>query len=78
MELWDGYFKDGTKANVTLIRDNNIPKGLFHLVCEVLVRHADGTFLLMQRDMSKKNLSRVFRIDCRGFCSQRRGQNYLR
>ena len=46
MELWDGYFKDGTKANVTLIRDNNIPKGIFHLVCEVLVRHADGTSAL--------------------------------
>ena len=60
MELWDGYFKDGTKANVTLIRGNAIPKGIFHLVCEVLVRHADGTFLLMQRAMSKKTYPGYF------------------
>lgn len=54
MELWDGYFKDGSKANITLIRGNPIPKGLFHLVSEVLVRHVDGTYLLMQRDNGKK------------------------
>lgn len=53
MELWDGYFKDGSKANITLIRGNPIPKGLFHLVSEVLVRHVDGTYLLMQRDNGK-------------------------
>lgn len=53
MELWDGYFKDGSKANITLIRGNPIPKGLFHLVSEVLVRHVDGTYLLMRRDNGK-------------------------
>ncbi len=53
MELWDAYFKDGSKANITLIRGNPIPKGLFHLVSEVLVRHVDGTYLLMQRDNGK-------------------------
>lgn len=53
MELWDGYFKDGSKANITLIRGYRIPKGLYHLVSEVLVRHADGSYLLMKRDASK-------------------------
>lgn len=55
MEIWDGYYKDGTLANVDLIRDNTIPDGLFHLVCEVLVRHIDGDYLLMQRDFTKPN-----------------------
>ncbi len=54
MELWDGYFKDGSKADITLIRGNPIPKGIYHMASEVLVRHTDGDFLIMQRDPSKK------------------------
>ncbi len=54
MEVWDAYdssFKlvDG----VYLIRDEVIPEGLYHLVCQVLVQHVDGTYLLMQRDKDK-------------------------
>lgn len=55
MEIWDGYFRDGTLANVDLIRGEKLPKGIYHLVCEVLVRHIDGDYLLMQRDSSKSN-----------------------
>ena len=53
MEIWDGYYKDGTLANIDLIRGETISKGLYHLVCEVLVRHTDGDYLLMQRDLNK-------------------------
>ncbi len=53
MEIWDGYYKDGTLANVDLVRGKPIPDGLYHLVCEVLVRHTDGDYLLMQRDLKK-------------------------
>lgn len=53
MEIWDGYFRDGTLAGKDLIRGENIPDGLYHLACEVLVRHEDGDYLLMQRDLSK-------------------------
>lgn len=53
MELWDAYLEDGTKAGKDLIRGEEIPEGLFHIVCEVLVRHVDGDFLLMQRDLGK-------------------------
>lgn len=53
MEIWDGYYKDGTPANVDLIRGEPVPDGLYHLVCEVLVRHIDGDYLLMQRDLNK-------------------------
>lgn len=54
MELWDAYDKDFNKIkNGTLIRGERIPKGLFHLVCDILVKHTDGTYLLMQRDKRK-------------------------
>lgn len=54
MEIWDAYFQDGAFAGCTLVRGEAIPEGLYHLVCEILVRHADGDYLLMQRDWSKK------------------------
>ena len=54
MELWDAYDKDFRKVpNVTLIRGDAIPKGLYHLVCDIIVRHTDGSYLLMQRDRRK-------------------------
>lgn len=55
MEIWDGFYRDGTLANIDLIRDKPIPEGLYHLVCDVLVRHRDGDYLLMQRDYAKPN-----------------------
>ena len=55
MEIWDGYYRDGSLANVDLIRDEPIPEGLYHLVCDVLVRHRDGDYLLMLRDPAKPN-----------------------
>lgn len=53
MEIWDGYQEDGTLAGVDLIRGERIPQGLYHLVCDVLVRHRDGDYLLMLRDYNK-------------------------
>ena len=55
VEIWDGYFRDGTRANIDLIRGNVLPDGIYHLVCEVLVQHMDGDYLLMRRDLSKPN-----------------------
>ena len=55
MEIWDGYLIDGTLANHDLVRGEPIPKGLYHLVSEILVRHADGDYLLMRRDIQKPN-----------------------
>ncbi len=54
-EIWDGYREDGTQAGMDLIRGEPIPADLRHLVAEILVRHADGDYLLMQRDPQKKN-----------------------
>lgn len=53
MEIWDGLNKDGSPAGVDLIRGHRVPDGLYHMVCEVLVQHVDGDFLLMQRDWGK-------------------------
>lgn len=55
MEVWDGYFRDGTRANIDLVRGTVLPDGLYHMVCEVLVQHKDGDYLLMRRDLSKPN-----------------------
>jgi 8-oxo-dGTP pyrophosphatase MutT (NUDIX family) len=53
MEIWDGYYRDGTNANFEIVRGKPIPDGIYHIVCDVLVRHIDGDYLLMQRDYSK-------------------------
>ena len=54
MELWDAYNSNYEKIEgMTLVRDEEIPQGVYHLVCEILVRHVDGTYLLMKRDPTK-------------------------
>lgn len=54
MELWDAYNSSLDKiGNVTLVRGESIPKDTFHLVCDILVKHTGGTFLLMKRDPKK-------------------------
>lgn len=66
MEIWDAYYQDGTLANIDLIRGEPIPNGLYHLVCEVIVRHLDGDYLLMQRDWSKPNYGGYFEATAGG------------
>ena len=54
MELWDAYDSKLNKINgVTLVREEPVPEGYFHLCSEIIVRHTDGTYLIMQRDMKK-------------------------
>ena len=54
MELWDAYDGEFHKiAGKTLVRGEAVPEGMYHLVCEVALRHRDGTYLLMQRDPRK-------------------------
>ena len=55
MEMWDAYLQDGTKAGMDLVRGEPVPEGLYHLVSEVLVRHEEGDYLLMQRSFDKPN-----------------------
>ena len=53
MEIWDGYLSDGSLAGVDLVRGEPIPDGIYFLAVEILVRHTDGDYLLMQRDYNK-------------------------
>lgn len=56
MELWDAYDADFNKIEgITLVRGEELtfPDDIFHLVCDIIVRHEDGTYLLMQRDIRK-------------------------
>ena len=54
MELWDAYDQELNKIKgMTLIRGQHIPEGVLHLVCDIIVKHTDGTYLLMQRDGRK-------------------------
>ena len=53
MELWDAYDRELNKLGVTLVRGEEVPDGMYHLVSEVIVKHTDGEFLLMQRAPTK-------------------------
>lgn len=53
-EIWDAYDNEFNRIdNVTLERGQEVPNGVYHLVSEIVVKHTDGTFLLMQRDFGK-------------------------
>lgn len=54
VEMWDAYDRQFNKIeNATLVRGKAVPDGMYHLVCEIIVKHNDGTYLLMQRDFGK-------------------------
>lgn len=54
MELWDAYDEKFNKINgMVLERGNALPDGIYHMVCDIAVKHIDGTYLLMQRDWGK-------------------------
>ena len=54
MEKWDAYDENlNLIEGVILTRGERIPDGIFHLVCDIIVRHIDGDYLIMQRDANK-------------------------
>lgn len=74
-ELWDAYDNKFNKVNgVTLIRGEAVPDGMYHLVCEIIVKHIDGTYLLMQRDF-RKHLGGMWELTAGG--STLKGENPL-
>ena len=60
MELWDAYDSAWNKTGGTLVRGEPVPEGLYHMVCGILVEHADGTFLLMKRHPQKETWPNVY------------------
>ena len=66
MEIWDGYLEDGSLAGVDLVRGEQIPNGLYHLACDVIIKHVDGDFLLVQRDYKKDGYGGYFELSAGG------------
>ncbi len=54
MEIWDAYNEDGTLAGFDLVRKEHIQNGYYHLVCEAVIQHTDGEYLLMRRSFQKR------------------------
>lgn len=66
VEIWDAYDRQFNKIeNVILERGRAVPDGMYHLVCEIIVKHNDGTYLLMQRDL-KKHLGGMWELTAGG------------
>ena len=56
MEKWDAYDSNFKKIDGKILirgEEKDIPDGVYHLVCEILVKHTDGSYLLMKRDYRK-------------------------
>lgn len=66
MEIWDAYKEDGKLAGCELIRGEGIPNGLYHLVSEIIVKHKDGMYLLMQRDLKKSTFPGLYEASAGG------------
>ena len=54
MEIWDLYTAEEARTGKTVSRGEKIPDGYYHLTCDVLVRHRDGSYLLMKRSTAKR------------------------
>lgn len=65
-ELWDAYTADGKPANKVLIRGEPVPEGLYHMVCEILIMHKDGSFLCMKRASTKPNYPNFYEATAGG------------
>ena len=75
MELWDAYKADGTLAGFDLIRGERITSNYFHLVCEAVIQHVDGEYLLMQRSFDKEIYPGMWEIGAGG--SALKGENKI-
>lgn len=70
MELWDAYDEKMNRIDgVSLIRGEPINEGWYHLVCDIIVRHEDGSYLLMRRD-ERKHLGGMWEASAGGSALQ--------
>lgn len=53
MESWDIYTASGEKTGRLMTRGETVPEGFYHKTVSVLVRHADGDYLLTRRSPDK-------------------------
>ncbi len=73
-EVWDAYNEDKTKADGVIIRREPFPKGVYHAVAEIIVRHIDGTYLVTKRDPNKETSPGKWEIGAGG--SVLRGESF--
>ena len=66
IEYWDARDRQGRRTGETLIRGETIPKGRYHMVCCVTVRHRDGSFLLLRRSPNKESWPNIWEIGAGG------------
>lgn len=66
MEIWDACDREGRLLGVDLLRGEPVPEGMFHRVCDVVVRHVNGNFLLMRRDPDKPILPGLWEMTAGG------------
>lgn len=52
-ELWDAYDREGNPLGFDLVRGKPLPKGVYHLVAEVLSVTDDGRVLITKRHPDK-------------------------
>ncbi len=53
MELWDAYDRNMNIIKGLVLKRGPVPNGVYHIVCDIAVKHIDGTYLIMQRDYNK-------------------------
>lgn len=54
MELWDFHTKDRVKTIKTMVRGEEFPSGLFHLVVHVCIFNSNRELLIQQRQSFKE------------------------
>lgn len=54
MELWDAYDAMGRLTGKTLVRGEEIPEGLYHLVAHIWYRNQEGDLLVQRRALSRE------------------------
>ena len=66
MEIWDLYTREGEPIGRTHVRGEKLPEGMYHIVCETMVRHRDGSYLLMKRAMCKPSFAGYLEVGAGG------------
>ena len=75
MEKWNSYTREGQLTDRILVRGEPVPEGLYHLACEVLVRHRDGDYLCMRRSVKKSDFGGMLEATAGG--AAQLGENKL-
>jgi len=55
MELWDAYDSKGNLLGYDLVRGQKLKAGQFHIVGQILIKHSDGSYLIVRRSKEKES-----------------------